>query len=92
MSAEKRDKNSSALLCAPVNMTQARVNPSGGSKTQKRPQNASSKMLRTPPHVSLPALSLSELPFGQLPILSVDGDVFPQSAAILRYAGKLGGL
>eukprot|EP00904_Undaria_pinnatifida_P005905 jgi/Undpi1/2444/HiC_scaffold_13.g05825.m1 len=34
----------------------------------------------------------SELPFEQLPILAVDGVVFPQSAAILRYAGKIGGL
>ncbi|CAM9967048.1 unnamed protein product, partial [Pylaiella littoralis] len=32
------------------------------------------------------------LPFGQLPILTVDGEVFPQSAAILRYAGKIGKL
>ena len=42
--------------------------------------------------VPLLAFSRAELPFGQLPILSVDGDVFPQSAAILRYAGKVGGL
>lgn len=34
----------------------------------------------------------SELPFEQLPTLAVDGVVFPQSAAILRYAGKIGGL
>lgn len=34
----------------------------------------------------------TELPFEQLPTLAVDGVVFPQSAAILRYAGKIGGL
>ncbi|CAM9314066.1 unnamed protein product [Hapterophycus canaliculatus] len=33
-----------------------------------------------------------DLPFAQLPILTVDEEVFPQSAAILRYAGKIGGL
>ncbi|CAM9116841.1 unnamed protein product [Discosporangium mesarthrocarpum] len=32
------------------------------------------------------------LPFGQLPLLEVDGESFPQSAAILRFVGKLGGL
>ncbi|EGZ28028.1 hypothetical protein PHYSODRAFT_554350 [Phytophthora sojae] len=32
------------------------------------------------------------LPLGQLPILEVDGEVFTQSHAIARYAGRLGGL
>ncbi|KAG7401920.1 hypothetical protein PHYBOEH_009500 [Phytophthora boehmeriae] len=32
------------------------------------------------------------LPLGQLPILEVDGEVMTQSHAILRYAGRLGGL
>jgi glutathione S-transferase len=31
------------------------------------------------------------LPFGQLPILEVDGEVLPQSAAILRFVGRLTG-
>lgn len=31
------------------------------------------------------------LPNGQLPILEVDGYVLPQSMAILRYIGRLGG-
>lgn len=31
-------------------------------------------------------------PFGQLPVLYVDGKVAAQSNAILRYVGKLGGL
>ncbi|CAN0017992.1 unnamed protein product [Ectocarpus sp. 12 AP-2014] len=35
---------------------------------------------------------IPDLPFAQLPILTVDEEVFPQSAAILRYAGKIGGL
>nr|WEU39139.1 glutathione S-transferase [Saccharina japonica] len=32
------------------------------------------------------------LPNGQLPVLEIDGYVLPQSMAILRYVGKLGGL
>ncbi|KAG7401921.1 hypothetical protein PHYBOEH_009501 [Phytophthora boehmeriae] len=32
------------------------------------------------------------LPLGQLPVLEVDGQVLTQSDAILRYAGRLGGL
>ncbi|KAH7478973.1 hypothetical protein KRP22_010975 [Phytophthora ramorum] len=32
------------------------------------------------------------LPLGQVPILEVDGEVFTQSHAMLRYAGRLGGL
>ncbi|RLN31372.1 hypothetical protein BBO99_00006722, partial [Phytophthora kernoviae] len=32
------------------------------------------------------------LPFNQLPVLEVDGDVIAQSLAILRYAGTLSGL
>ncbi|CAM9234419.1 unnamed protein product, partial [Hapterophycus canaliculatus] len=32
------------------------------------------------------------LPFGQLPILEVDGVIIPQSLAQLRYVGKIGGL
>eukprot|EP00300_Choanocystis_sp_HF-7_P038407 c5530_g1_i1.p1 GENE.c5530_g1_i1~~c5530_g1_i1.p1 ORF type:complete len:217 (+),score=43.90 c5530_g1_i1:38-652(+) len=32
------------------------------------------------------------LPLGQLPVLEVEGEVFPQSLAILRYVGKLTGL
>ncbi|KAG7401930.1 hypothetical protein PHYBOEH_009510 [Phytophthora boehmeriae] len=32
------------------------------------------------------------LPLGQLPVLEVDGQVLTQSNAILRYAGRLGGL
>lgn len=31
-------------------------------------------------------------PYGSLPILTVDGRVYAQSTAILRYAGKLAGL
>lgn len=31
-------------------------------------------------------------PFGQVPVLSVDGQLITQSDAILRYAGKLAGL
>ncbi|GMF43168.1 unnamed protein product [Phytophthora fragariaefolia] len=31
------------------------------------------------------------LPLGQVPILEVDGEVFTQSHAIVRYAGRLGG-
>ncbi|KAH7478975.1 hypothetical protein KRP22_010973 [Phytophthora ramorum] len=34
----------------------------------------------------------TSLPLGQLPVLEVDGEVFTQSSAILRYAGRLGGL
>ncbi|CAM9405255.1 unnamed protein product [Chrysoparadoxa australica] len=33
-----------------------------------------------------------DLPFGQLPILEVDGEVIPQSGSILRYVGKISGL
>ncbi|GMF15172.1 unnamed protein product [Phytophthora lilii] len=32
------------------------------------------------------------LPLGQVPTLEVDGEVFTQSHAIMRYAGRLGGL
>ncbi|KAJ8559056.1 hypothetical protein ON010_g8392 [Phytophthora cinnamomi] len=32
------------------------------------------------------------LPLGQLPVLEVDGEVMTQTYAILRYAGRLGGL
>ncbi|OQR95588.1 glutathione S-transferase [Achlya hypogyna] len=32
------------------------------------------------------------LPYGQLPVLTVDGRVFAQSSAIARYAGALSGL
>eukprot|EP00172_Hildenbrandia_rubra_P004034 Plantae.Rhodophyta-Hildenbrandia_rubra.ctg7423.p1 GENE.Plantae.Rhodophyta-Hildenbrandia_rubra.ctg7423~~Plantae.Rhodophyta-Hildenbrandia_rubra.ctg7423.p1 ORF type:complete len:213 (+),score=52.20 Plantae.Rhodophyta-Hildenbrandia_rubra.ctg7423:69-707(+) len=34
----------------------------------------------------------NELPFGQLPIMIVDGKTITQSEAILRYCGKLSGL
>ncbi|EGZ28033.1 hypothetical protein PHYSODRAFT_466681 [Phytophthora sojae] len=34
----------------------------------------------------------SSLPFNQLPVLDVDGEVISQALAILRYAGTLGGL
>mmetsp|Transcript_6536 Transcript_6536/g.13962 ORF Transcript_6536/g.13962 Transcript_6536/m.13962 type:complete len:207 (-) Transcript_6536:189-809(-) len=34
----------------------------------------------------------STLPFGSLPVLEVDGMIAAQSDAILRYAGRLGGL
>jgi glutathione S-transferase len=34
----------------------------------------------------------SSLPFNQLPVLEVDGDVMSQALAILRYVGTLGGL
>ncbi|WP_411024211.1 hypothetical protein, partial [Salmonella sp. s58408] len=44
-----------------------------------------------PAHSSHPTTS-SGLPNGQLPILEVDGYVLPQSMAILRYVGRLGGL
>ncbi|GLD93185.1 hypothetical protein PINS_up001777 [Pythium insidiosum] len=33
-----------------------------------------------------------QLPLGQLPVVTVDGSVFPQSMAIARYAARLGGL
>lgn len=33
-----------------------------------------------------------QTPFGQVPVLSVDGKLISQSDAILRYAGKLSGL
>lgn len=36
--------------------------------------------------------SAPAVPFGQLPILEVDGVVIPQSLAQLRYVGKIGGL
>lgn len=40
-----------------------------------------------------PALKSSgKLPFGQLPMLTVDGVAYTQSEAILRYCGKLAGL
>eukprot|EP00271_Cylindrocystis_brebissonii_P011656 TRINITY_DN29558_c0_g1_i1.p1 TRINITY_DN29558_c0_g1~~TRINITY_DN29558_c0_g1_i1.p1 ORF type:complete len:210 (+),score=51.31 TRINITY_DN29558_c0_g1_i1:310-939(+) len=32
------------------------------------------------------------MPLGQIPVLTVDGKVYPQSIAILRYVGKLAGL
>ncbi|KAG7378755.1 hypothetical protein PHYPSEUDO_009529 [Phytophthora pseudosyringae] len=34
----------------------------------------------------------SSLPLGQVPVLEVDGQVLTQSFAMLRYAGRLGGL
>lgn len=34
----------------------------------------------------------SSLPLGQVPVLEVDGEVMTQTYAILRYAGRLGGL
>ncbi|KAK1948359.1 Glutathione S-transferase 1 [Phytophthora citrophthora] len=34
----------------------------------------------------------SSLPLGQVPVLEVDGQVLTQTFAILRYAGRLGGL
>lgn len=40
-----------------------------------------------------PALKSSgKLPFGQLPMLTVDGVAYTQSDALLRYCGKLAGL
>ncbi len=33
-----------------------------------------------------------KLPFGSLPVLSVDGEIYAESGAQLRYAGKLSGL
>ncbi|GAB9463272.1 Glutathione s-transferase [Globisporangium polare] len=38
------------------------------------------------------ALRKPSLPFNQLPVLEVDGDVIAQSLAILRYVGSLSGL
>jgi glutathione S-transferase len=38
-----------------------------------------------------PALK-PKTPFGQVPTISVDGDVYAQSKAIARYAGRLAGL
>ncbi|GMF43171.1 unnamed protein product [Phytophthora fragariaefolia] len=38
------------------------------------------------------AIVKSGLPFNQLPILEIDGEVVSQSLAILRYAGSLSGL
>ncbi|KAF1335298.1 Glutathione s-transferase, partial [Globisporangium splendens] len=38
------------------------------------------------------AVRKPSLPFNQLPVLEVDGDVIAQSLAILRYAGTLSGL
>ncbi|KAI9906966.1 hypothetical protein PsorP6_003521 [Peronosclerospora sorghi] len=43
------------------------------------------------PREDLAALK-STLPFGQVPVLEVDGIVFAQSMAIVRYAAKLAGL
>lgn len=43
------------------------------------------------PRAEYPALKPS-LPYNQLPVLEVDGDVVAQSLAILRYAGRLAGL
>lgn len=34
---------------------------------------------------------LAGLPNGQVPVLVIDGYVLPQTLAILRYVGKLGG-
>ncbi|EGZ28034.1 hypothetical protein PHYSODRAFT_472264 [Phytophthora sojae] len=42
-------------------------------------------------HEQFPELKLS-LPLGQVPVLEVDGQVMTQTYAILRYAGRLGGL
>lgn len=36
-------------------------------------------------------VNVAGLPNGQLPVLEIDGYVLPQSMAILRYVGKLGG-
>ncbi|KAF1335299.1 Glutathione s-transferase, partial [Globisporangium splendens] len=38
------------------------------------------------------AVRKPSLPFNQLPVLEVDGDIISQSLAILRYAGTLSGL
>ncbi|ETL31147.1 hypothetical protein F441_16354 [Phytophthora nicotianae CJ01A1] len=42
-------------------------------------------------HAQFAAMKES-LPLGQLPILEVDGEVFTQSHAIMRFAGRMGGL
>jgi len=42
-------------------------------------------------HSELASLKPS-LPFGQLPVLEVDGVTYSQSTSMLRYAGKLAGL
>ena len=34
---------------------------------------------------------LAGLPNGQVPVLAIDGYVLPQTLAIVRYVGKLGG-
>lgn len=34
----------------------------------------------------------SKMPLGALPVLEVNGELLPQSNAIIRYVGKLGGL
>jgi prostaglandin-H2 D-isomerase / glutathione transferase len=45
------------------------------------------------PFSEFPALKESgRLPFGQVPLLTVDGKDYTQSAGMLRYAGRLSGL